>query len=87
MDRVTPQKPVRADHRFLMKFVKTVLGDKVECRPSEFSRLARVFYSMGGSWERIFKGSPSDVSLLKKIIKGAHKSGFLTKREKWGSSC
>ena len=82
MDKITPQKPLRADHRFMLKLASSVL-DGVEFIPSEFNRVARVFSKMGGSWERIFKGSPFDVSLLKRVLKKAAKHGYLTKKESW----
>ena len=84
MASLKPQSPVRADHRFIFKVVGITLGSKVEYLPSEFSRVSRVFSQMGGSWERVFRGgSPSDVNLLKKVVKAAFKHGFLTKKEKW----
>lgn len=84
MASLKPQVPHRADHRFLLKLVQSSYGEKVEYRPSEFDRIARVFSRMGGSWERIFQGgSPEDVSLVKKVIKAAYKHGFLSKKEGW----
>jgi hypothetical protein len=84
MPSLKPQTPSRADHRFIHKVVSITLGDKVEYRPSEFDRVSRVFSEMGGSWERIFRGgSPDDVNLVKKVVKAAFKSGFLTKKESW----
>lgn len=78
-----PNSPVQADHRFLMKLIDVTVGGKVEVRPSELARISRVFSHMGGSWERLFKGSPQDVALAKRIVKAAAKHGFLTKKEKW----
>ena len=83
MSSPTPDSPLQADHRFLMKLLDVTVGNKVEVRPSELNRISRVFSSMGGSWERVFKGSPHDVALAKRIIKAAAKHGFLTKKEKW----
>ena len=85
MPSLKPQTPPRADHRFIHKMTSITLGGKVEYRPSEFDRIARVFSRMGGSWERLFRGgSPQDVNLVKKLIKAAFKAGLLTKKEKWG---
>lgn len=85
MPSLKPHTPIRADHRFIHKMVSITLGDKVEYRPSEFDRVARVFSRMGGSWERIFRGgSPQDVNLVKKLIKAAFKNGYLSKKEGWG---
>jgi hypothetical protein len=79
----TPDTPLKANHRFLMKLLDVTVGGKVEVLPSELDRISRVFSHMGGSWERLFRGSPEDVGLVKRIIKAAAKHGFLTKKEKW----
>lgn len=80
---LTPQTPVRADHRYLMKLVNLTLEDKVVPMASEFDLVSRVFCQAGGSWQRVFRGSPDDIGLLKKVLKLAFKHGFLTKKEKW----
>jgi len=78
-----PRTPVRADHRYIKRTLKTILDGKVLEIPSEFDRVSRVFSRAGGSWERVFRGSIRDVSLLQKILKVAYKKGYLTKREPW----
>ena len=83
MTTLTPQWPVRADHRFLMKLVKLSLDGKVVPQPEEFERVSRVFSKAGGSWERVFNGSPEDVALLKTVLKTAYKHGYLTKAGDW----
>lgn len=80
---LTPQTPVRADHRYLMKLVSLTLKDEVVPLASEFDLLSRVFCQAGGSWERVFRGSPEDIALLKRVLKLAFKHGFLTKKEPW----
>lgn len=80
---LTPQDPVRADHRFIMKLVGLTLDSKVHPSPSEFDLVSRVFSKAGGSWERVFKGSPEDIARLKQVLKLAFKHGFLTKKEPW----
>jgi len=75
--------PLRADHRFIKKVTAIVLGGKVESRSSEFTMLSEAFRQLGGSWERVFKGSPQDIHLLKRIIKRAYKRDLLTKKEPW----
>ena len=77
--------PVRADHRFIDQLVSSTLGGKVERIPSEYDFLARVFRRAGGSWERLFRGSPEDVALLKKVLKRAVKNGYLTEKRGWGA--
>lgn len=83
MPALTPQWPVRADHRFLLKMMKLVLDGKIVPRPDEFDRVSRVFSKAGGSWERVFHGSPDDVTLLKTVLKVAYKYGYLTKTKAW----
>ena len=84
MAKVTPKWPTRADHRFILRMVKLNLEGKVVPRPAEFNRVARVFSKAGGSWERLFLGSPEDIELLKRVLKIAFKNGYLTKTETWG---
>jgi len=79
----TPQWPVRADHRFMLKVAGMVLSGKIHPRAREFDRLSRVFSKAGGSWERIFRGSVDDVELLKTVMVVAFKNGYLTKKEQW----
>ena len=83
MAAATPQWPVRADHRFMLKITNMVLSGKIHPRAREFDRLSRVFSKAGGSWERMFSGSSDDVGLLKTVMKVAFKNGYLTKKEKW----
>jgi hypothetical protein len=80
----SPQSPVRADHRFLREIITSLLGGKVTPMPAEFDMLSRVFHKAGGSWERIFGGSPEDIWLLKAVVKRAFKKGLLTKSPDWG---
>lgn len=77
-----PKVPLRADHRFLKKLVSTGF-DKADPTPAEFDEVSRVFSKLGGSWERIFRGSPADIQLLKKVLKVALKHGHLTKKKVW----
>lgn len=83
MAAITPKWPTRADHRFILKMTKLSLDGKVIPMPEEFNRVSRVFSRAGGSWERLFHGSPEDVNLLKTVLKVAFKFGYLTKQENW----
>lgn len=85
MSDISPTSPLRADHRFLKKLVSSLLGGKVEEVPSEFDFVSTIFLKAGGSWERIFKGSPRDVQMVKEIFKWAFKKGKLTKKRAWGA--
>jgi hypothetical protein len=78
-----PKSPVRADYRFIKQVIGSILEGKVEPRPEEFDLVCKVFTKKGGSWERIFKGSPQDVSMLKDILKAAFDGGYLTAKAKW----
>lgn len=81
---VDPRSPIRADHRFIKKLTASTLEGKVEYVPEEFSLISRVFVQAGGSWQRIFSGSPADIRKLKKVLKAAYKKGLMTKKYKWG---
>jgi len=83
MASLTPQSPVRADHRFILKMAAMILNGKVVPMPSEFNRVSRVFSKAGGSWKRVFNGSVEDINLLKTVLKVAFKNGYLTKTEPW----
>lgn len=83
MSTQNPQSPVRADHRFIKKMMSSVLSGKVSNRPEEFDAISENFSAKGGSWSKLFNGSPSELVLLKNIIKGAFDKDLLTKSPKW----
>lgn len=83
MSTQSPITPIKASHRFIQKCVKIVLGGKVEEIPSEFDLINSMFLRLNGSWEKIFKGDPDSIVLLKKIIKVLYKKDMLTKKEDW----
>jgi hypothetical protein len=77
---VDPKSPLRADHRFLHQIISTQMGGKVEeLTDSECIRVSAAFRTAGGSWERVFKGSPDDILLLKQVLQIALKDGVLRK--------
>jgi len=78
-----PKSPLRADYRLLKYLTGSVLDGKVEPTPDEFDRVCRVFQKAGGSWARLFQGSPKDIILMKEVLKAANKLGYLTKRPNW----
>jgi hypothetical protein len=78
-----PRSPIRADYRFLQTLMQSTLGGKVEQVPKEFEMLSRVFVKAGGSWERVFAGSPGDVNLLKRLLRRAYETNHLTKKYQW----
>ncbi len=81
---VDPRSPVRADHRFIKKLTVSTLEGKVEYVPEEFDLISEVFIQAGGSWQRVFLGSPDDIQKLKKVMKAAFEKGRMTKKHKWG---
>jgi hypothetical protein len=85
MASVDPKFPLRADHRYLKKLLSTTLEGKIEHVPAEYNMISRVFQKAGGSWERLFHGSPQDVDLLKRVIKHCFDTERLTKKQKWGA--
>ena len=80
---LSPFTPVRSDHRLIRKIIGSMYGTSMVTKPSEYDRIARVFKKAGGSWERVFLGSPKDLDLLRRVIRIAAKKGFLTKKEPW----
>lgn len=80
---LSPYTPVRSDHRMIRKVIGTMYGTKMVTKPSEYDQVSRVFVKAGGSWEKLFRGSPDDLQLLHKVIKIAVKKGYLTKKEPW----
>lgn len=78
MKTVNPKNPVRADHR-MIKDLLSKYGEDVQHIESEYGTILRVFAKMGGSWAGIYKGSPDDIVLLKKICKKAVKIGVVSK--------
>ena len=77
MKKVDPTNPIRADHR-MIKDILEKQGDVVH-QAQEYETIGKVFLQMGGSWARVFKGSPDDIVLLKKICKVAVSKGFVSK--------
>lgn len=81
---IMPSDPPRADHRLIKYVVETFYGKKgVQSDPREFDKVSNVYALMGGSWERLFKGSAKEINLLKKIVKIAIEKGVISKKPKW----
>ena len=69
----------------MQEVVNTSFGKAgVSPTPEDFKYLSAVFARAGGSWIRLFRGSVSDVGLLKKVLKVAIDKGKVTKSPKWG---
>lgn len=76
--------PPRADHRFIKYVLSSAFSkDHIRPDPKEFDKVSNVFGLVGGSWERLFKGSTRDIELLKKCIKIAIKKGVMSKMPSW----
>lgn len=80
MASITVTKPVRADHRLITRLLDMSKG-KYQQMATEYDRISSVFQKAGGSWEKLFKGSVDDLSLLKKAIKVAIAKGYVTKKD------
>lgn len=78
-----PLKPSRADHRLIKRLLESSLSGKVTHTVESYDLITRVFARAGGSWEKLFLGSSSDMGLLKKVLKVAYKTGHLMKAPKW----
>lgn len=76
---MSPSEPIRADHRFIQKLLGSSFGGKVAPGPEDFEMLTRVFRKVGGSWQRIFQGSPADITLLKLVLRSALDRSLLKK--------
>lgn len=83
MATLDPQTPVRADHRFIKTVMSSLLSGKVEHVPEEYELISSIFQKAGGSWAKLFQGSPTDIDLLKRVVKRAHKLGKLTPKSNW----
>ena len=77
-------KPIRSDYRLVQRLIK-IQGKKKGLSPTsgDFDKIIRVFGTLGGSWEKVFKGSVDDMSLLKKIIKVGIEKELFTKKDTW----
>ena len=80
MDQINPLK---ASHRFIRKLLEVGHGGKVTHFPKEYEFVSSIFRKAGGSWERVFQGSPDDVCLLKKVLKMAVQKKYITPAAQW----
>jgi len=82
---MTSVSPIRASHRLMLYIASSLIGGskKYDPTPKELERVAKVFQKAGGSWERVFNGSSDDLNLLKKAMRVAAKSGYLTPKADW----
>jgi hypothetical protein len=81
MANVTIQSPVKSSHRWIYKIISSSFGDLGEPTPELCDKISEVFKKMDGSWERLQKGSATDIALLKKVIKVAVKKKLLKKKK------
>ncbi len=80
----TPTKPGKAYARLILDLVQSGRGkSKLDPRPEEIDVVARVFTRAGGSWERLFRGSIDDMTLLKKTVRVAVERGMFTSSSQW----
>lgn len=75
--------PTRASYRMIRQLLDTFYGGKVQHIREEYDQVSRVFEAAGGSWERLFLGSSSDLTRLKKVLKVAFRKGALTPTSRW----
>jgi len=77
-------EPIRANHRFMSELLLTEFKDKkILPEEGELDKVSSVFQKMGGSWEKIFKGSSFHINLLRQVITAAISQGVLTKKPSW----
>ena len=70
-------EPARFDQRFIRKVVELSDEETASLTKDDYDLISRVFHLRNGSWERILKGSPEDIALLKKVIKFGLKNGHI----------
>ena len=81
---IKPSDPSRADHRLIRYMLTSFFKKKgVAHVPAEYDKVSNVFALLGGSWERLFKGSTRDMTLLKKCLKVAVDKGVVSKAPKF----
>jgi len=78
MPNKDPTDPVRADYRLIKDFIDKYGPDAVHIG-AEYDEIIRVFKRAGGSWRRLFSGSVPHITLLKKVVKTAYKTGHITR--------
>ena len=81
--KTDPLKSSRADYRMIRKLLDSSYSGKVLHTPESYEQIVRVFHRAGGSWERLFLGSSTDLSLLKLVLKVAFKKGYLQRNPQW----
>lgn len=68
-----------------MRNLLSTIEKRKDPTPEQLDRVAEVFTLMGGSWERVFKGSADDMVLLKKVLKvSARRDDVFATKPKWG---
>lgn len=81
--------PHRADyrliHRFMLQYSKSKASKNNLVSPTDtdIEKVLRAFRHFGGSWERLFKGSIKDMTLLKKIVKVGVKKKLFNLAPSW----
>jgi len=81
--------PHRADyrliHRFMLQYSKSKASKNNLVSPTDadIEKVLRAFSHFGGSWERLFKGSIKDMTLLKKIVKVGVKKKLFNLAPSW----
>lgn len=81
--------PQRSDYRLIQRFMQQYSKSKaskenlVSPTDKDIEKVNRAFAHFGGSWERLFKGSIQDMTLLKKIVKIGVKKKLFTLAPSW----
>jgi hypothetical protein len=76
--------PIRAHQRFMVHLLGTEYKEKkILPREEDLERVNDVFKKMGGSWEKLFKGSSSEINLVRQVVTAAIEQGVLKTRPSW----
>lgn len=70
----------KAYQGFIRQIIKVSFSKKIRNHPENIEKIAEIFDKAGGSWEKIFLGSPEEISFLKKVIKKATDKNLLEKK-------
>ena len=77
--------PLRSDYRLIRRFILQSAKKDGSVSPTDrdMEKVVKAFRHFGGSWEKLFKGSTNEMTLLKKIIKIGVKKNLFTPSPSW----
>ena len=67
---------IRSDHRLIEEILKKGGNGGVHHDAQVYNKIGASFEKLGGSWESAIKGCPTNIHLLKLVVKYAVKEWF-----------